>query len=132
MLQTTQKFPEVTVKYSSDVDSPYNSSKLALLIEGRPIETTVPLMLHMISVVPHDWKHMFMGTKESVAALNTSAAIRNFVKTGKLNLTFIPENMTINNGETTSQFLTTPYLYETLLHPAEHLLLWQTDSELSS
>jgi hypothetical protein len=127
MLHQTEKLPEFRVEYRNSKNH-YNETKVALLIEGRPLATLVPLMLHMISVVPDDWRHKFMGTNESLAHMNSSASIRHYVDIGKLDLIPIPPNMTINDGETTSQFLTTLYLYETVIAPAEFLFLWQTDS----
>lgn len=71
-----------------------------------------------------------MGSLESVEYLNTSRAIRNHVASGKLDLTFIPANMTTGSQEEVSRFLTTLWLYEVVLQPAEWLLVFQTDSML--
>jgi hypothetical protein len=127
MLHQTNHLPDVDVTFKPQ--NQFNTSKLALNIEGRPLANLVPLTLHMISVVPQDWKHMFLGTNESIAHMNASNEIRWHVESGRLELKLIPENMTkMVDGETTSQFLTTLYLYEEVIKPAEHLLLWQTDS----
>lgn len=107
----------------------FNESKVALLIENRPLPNLSPLMLHMISVVPPDWRFRFMGSNESVAAVNESMAIRHQVELGKLDLTYIPQNMSTAGQEMISRFLTTLWLYETVLQPAEWLLIFQTDSE---
>jgi hypothetical protein len=118
---------------SSPVDpagSPYNPTKVALLIENRPEPLLAPLTLHFISVVPPDWKFRFMGSEESVAHINRSAAIREQVKLGKLDLTYIPSNMSTAGQEMISRFLTTRWLYDTVLAPAENLLVFQTDSML--
>jgi hypothetical protein len=87
-------------------------------------------MLHFISVVPPDWRFRFMGSNESVQKINSSRAIRDHVASGKLDLTYIPSNMTTNSQEEISVFLTTLWLYETVLQPAEWLLVFQTDSIL--
>lgn len=73
-----------------------------------------------------------MGSAESVASLNASRAVRHQVAAGKLDLTLIPENMTTGGQEEISVFLTTLWIYETVLKPAEWLLVWQTDSLSSS
>lgn len=111
-------------------DSPFNVTKVALLIENRPKPILVPLMLHFMSVVPPDWRFRFMGSIESVAYVNQSYAIRNQVAIGKLDLTYIPMNMSVAGQEMISRFLTNLWLYEQLLQPAEHLLVYQTDSML--
>lgn len=87
-------------------------------------------MLHFMTVVPPEWRFRFMGSPESVASINQSHAIREQVRIGKLDLTLIPENMTTSSQEEISVFLTTLWVYETLLRPAEHLLVFQTDSML--
>lgn len=71
-----------------------------------------------------------MGSLESVEFLNQSRAIRNHVNSGKLDLTYIPSNMTTGSQEEISRFLTNLWLYETVLQPAEWLLVFQTDSML--
>ena len=71
-----------------------------------------------------------MGSTESVAYINKSVAIRQQVEIGKLDLTYIPKNMTTASQEEISQFLTSLWMYETVLSPAEWLLVFQTDSVL--
>ena len=105
-------------------------SKVALLIENRPYAFLAPLMLHFISVVPPDWRFRFMGSEESVASINQSVAIRHQVDIGKLDLTYIPPNMSVASTEYISRFLTNLWLYETVLQPAEWLLVFQSDSIL--
>src|SRR5271170_4332041 len=83
------ELPALTLDYGK---SPYNQSKVALMVENRPVGSLAPLILHMISVVPPDWRFRFMGSNESVLLVNNSAAIRRQVDVGKLDLTYIPEN----------------------------------------
>jgi hypothetical protein len=110
--------------------SPFNASKVALLIENRVNPVLAPLMLHFMSVVPPDWRFHFIGSPESVAYINGSRAIRDAVAIGKMDLSYIPANMSTSSQEEISRFLTTLWLYETLLYPAEWLLIFQTDSML--
>ncbi len=69
-----------------------------------------------------------MGSEESVTLVNNSAAIRRQARVGKLDLTYIPENMTTSGREEISQFLTNLWIYEVVLQPAEWVLIFQTDS----
>ncbi|EGY19335.1 hypothetical protein VD0002_g4875 [Verticillium dahliae] len=124
----TMTVPQVSLHYG--VKSPFNHTKVALLIENRPNPILAPLMLHFMAVVPPDWRFRFMGSEESVAHINQSMAIREHVNSGKLDLTFIPSNMSTAGQEMISRFLTNLWLYETVLHPAEWLLVFQTDSML--
>lgn len=127
---TYVRMPKVSLEYAQEQRTPYNESKLALLIENRPNPTLAPLMLHFISVVPPDWRFRFMGSVESIESLNKSMAIREQVRVGKLDLTYIPSNMSVSSQEEISRFLTNLWLYETVLAPAEWLLIFQTDSIL--
>ncbi|KAI1268519.1 hypothetical protein F5Y18DRAFT_423880 [Xylariaceae sp. FL1019] len=111
-------------------DLPYNASKVALLVESRSLPNLAPLILHFISVVPPDWRFRFMGSESSVSSLNRSHAIRSQVNAGKLDLTYIPSNMSTDGQEMISRFLTSLWLYEVVLQPAEWLLIFQTDSIL--
>jgi len=123
-------YPQVSLEYAQENRSPFNESKVALLIENRPFPILAPLMLHFMSVVPPDWRFRFMGSVESVEHLNKSVAIQEQVRAGKLDLTYIPANMTTGSQEEISRFLTTLWLYEVVLQPAEWLLIFQTDSIL--
>ncbi|KAL8711004.1 MAG: hypothetical protein Q9225_007194 [Loekoesia sp. 1 TL-2023] len=89
-----------------------------------------PLILHFMGVLPPDWRFRFMGSSESVRSIKTSRAIRHQVDAGKLDLTYIPSNMSTGGQEQISRFLTTLWLYERVLQPAEWLLVFQTDSIL--
>ncbi|TVY56449.1 hypothetical protein LSUE1_G009309, partial [Lachnellula suecica] len=130
----TSSLPSISIDYGSNTmtapASPYNVSKVALLIENRVNPILGPLMLHFMSVVPPDWRFRFMGSLESVEFLNQSRAIRNHVASGKLDLTYIPSNMSTGSQEEISRFLTNLWLYEVVLQPAEWLLVFQTDSML--
>ncbi|RGP81393.1 hypothetical protein FLONG3_537 [Fusarium longipes] len=121
-------FPRITLHYAHQ--SMFNETKVALLIENRPQTIMAPLLLKFIYQMPPDWKFRFMGSVESVARVNASAAMREQVKSGKLDLTFIPSNMSTAGQEMISRFLTTLWLYDTVLQPAEILLVFQTDSML--
>ncbi|KAK8092082.1 hypothetical protein PG997_002443 [Apiospora hydei] len=126
----TVEVPKISLNYAEPVRSPYNESKVALLIENRENPILAPLMLHFMSVVPPDWRFRFMGSNESVQYINRSMAIREQVNAGKLDLTYIPSNMSTAGQEMISRFLTNRWLYETVLQPAEWLLVFQTDSIL--
>ncbi|KAL8819606.1 MAG: hypothetical protein Q9223_002001 [Gallowayella weberi] len=119
--------PSLTVTYPT---KQFNETKVAFLVENRPLPMLAPLILHFMGVIPADWRFRFMGSPESVKTVKASKAIRHQVNAGKLDLTLIPRNMTTGGQEQISTFLTTLWLYETLLQPAEWLLVFQTDSIL--
>lgn len=120
--------PKISLRYKDE--SPYDIRKVALLIENRPMPHLVPLLLHFTAVIPQDWRVNFMGSDESLALVNSSSGVKNQVALGKMDLTKIPSNMSVGGTEEISAFLTNLWVYETLLAPAEWLLIFQTDSIL--
>lgn len=121
------EFPSVVFDYGETPK--YNTSKVALLIENRQKGVLAPLIVSMMAALPQDWTFRFMGSPESVAKVNSSAAIRRNVNMERLSLTYIPSNMTTSGQEEISTFLTNLWVNEVLLRPAEWLLVYQLDSE---
>ncbi|KAF3923077.1 hypothetical protein ABW20_dc0105816 [Dactylellina cionopaga] len=107
-----------------------NVSKLAVLIETRPLPHLVPLILHFINVVPPDWTFRIIGTLPSLSSINQSFPIQRHTHTGKLDLRVLPSHFRVDNTEAVSQTLTNISFYEQLILPAEHLLIFQPDSIL--
>ena len=128
-LTTSPPFLHRSPRYAAS-PSPFNASKLALLVEDRPLPILAPLTLQFISVLPPDWRVLFLGSPASLAAINASAAVRAHARAGKLSLRRIPANMSTAGPEMISRFLTAPWLYEVAVGPAEWLLVFQTDSML--
>jgi len=120
--------PAIKLKYQAA--SPYDPRKVALLIENRASPHLIPLLLHFAAVIPTDWRVNFMGSDASVAHVNNSIAVQNQVNIGKMDLTYIPTNMSVAGQEQISTFLTNLWVYDTLLAPAEWLLVFQSDSML--
>ncbi|EPS44899.1 hypothetical protein H072_1112 [Dactylellina haptotyla CBS 200.50] len=106
----------------------FNKSKVALLIEDRPLGQLAPLMLHMINVVPPDWSFRFYGSQKSIDHLNHSLPIQMWERLGKLTMELVPSNLTLHGQQELSKTFTNLWFYETLLAPAEYLLVFQTDS----
>jgi hypothetical protein len=129
------RLPTVSFEYalaSGQVErsSAYNASKVALIVENRPVSVLAPVIIHFISVLPRDWTVRMLGSPVASRAVNQSAAIRAQVAVGKLRLDTLPDNVTIVDGESISHFLTSPWLYDTYLAEVEHVLVFQTDSML--
>ncbi|EPS35262.1 hypothetical protein H072_11521 [Dactylellina haptotyla CBS 200.50] len=127
--------PKVSVNYHPNrpPPSPYNETKLALLIETRPLGHLAPLLLHMITVVPPDWRFLFLGTNESIAHLNASLPVQMHERNGKLDLRLVPDNLSVAGQEQTSKTFTNLWFYEEVLggkRGVENLLVFQTDSIL--
>ncbi|KAF2964256.1 hypothetical protein GQX73_g9307 [Xylaria multiplex] len=114
--QTSVSAPASTMPSSfKPHNSPFNASKVALLIESRALPILAPLLLHFISVVPPDWRFRFMGSPQSVELVNSSHAVRSQVESGKLDLGLIPSNLSTDGQEMISRFLTNLWLYQTVV-----------------
>lgn len=130
-----QSLPRVSVNYHPNrpPPSPFNETKLALLIETRPLGHLAPQLLHMISVVPPDWRFLFLGSNESIAHINASLPVQNHERNGKLDIRLLPDNITVNGQEPTSQTFTNLWFYEEVIggnRGVENLLVFQSDSIL--
>ncbi|KAI1375931.1 hypothetical protein F4677DRAFT_446091 [Hypoxylon crocopeplum] len=123
--ETRQQTPLFNIERNST-----NHSKVALLIEPRPIRHLAPQILHMISVVPLDWSFVFVGSGESVSSLYRSRAVRKQQTTGKLNLLVLPEPWEIDNKEKVDRLLADIRFYDEFLPRAKWILKYEYDSIL--
>lgn len=108
----------------------------------------------MISVVPEDWKFLFVGSQESITFLNQSLGVQRQEARGKLDMVLLPSNYSVKGQEPLSRTMTDlwfwkwlggdsnwdwrePYLDEMIIGPdgketrrtqVEWMLVFQTDS----
>ncbi|KAH6665958.1 hypothetical protein B0J14DRAFT_204104 [Halenospora varia] len=108
--------------------SPYDPRKVAFLVETRPLPHLPSLFAHMTSVIPPEWMFKFMGTPAVITFMRSSPLIVRLEKAGKITFVDLPSNYTLKDRETISQMFTDIHLYREILHPAEHLLVFQPDS----
>lgn len=106
----------------------FNFSKVALLIEGRPIPHLVPQLLHMISVVPPDWRFKFIGTNKSVMSVSRSFATQYQALNGKLDLVVLPKPWKVDSKEDVYRLLTDLRFYNDHLSEVEWMLKFESDS----
>lgn len=126
------KLPSIKVDWDLPVDiyEAYNTSKVALMIESRPLPNLVPHMLYMMSVVPPDWRFVFIGSRESVIGMEESYAVKHQQIIGKLDLMVLPEPWEIDAKEKVFRTLTDLRFYDEFLPGVEWLLKYETDSIL--
>ncbi|KAL3425474.1 hypothetical protein PVAG01_02265 [Phlyctema vagabunda] len=126
----TEHIPGIKVDWypNRDPRDQFNSSKVALLIEGRPIPHLVPQLLHMISVVPPDWRFLFIGTNESVLSVQRSFATQYQIANGKLDLLAMPKPWSVDSKEHVFRLLTNIHFYDTYLPGVEWMLKFESDS----
>jgi len=94
--------------------SPYNASKVAMLMEDRSIPHLAPLLLHMISVVPPDWRFVFLGSNDSIAFVNQSLPVQAHERNGKLDFMRIPPGTLTKGQEEVSVTMTSPWFWKML------------------
>ncbi|OBT67157.1 hypothetical protein VE03_02686 [Pseudogymnoascus sp. 23342-1-I1] len=132
--RTRQKLPSIKVEFHPDSNplTAHDPTKLALLIEGRARPHLVPQILHMISVVPPEWRFLFIGTNKSVAAVSRSFAIQYQQAAGKLDLMVVPKPWEIKNKEHVWRMLTDQHFYTDLLPGVEWIMKYESDSIMCS
>lgn len=103
-------------------------TRVALLMETRPLPFLPALLSHFISVLEPTWSFRFVGSPTAMALIASSRALSLHIKSGKLVLTEIPPNYPITSQEAISATLTNLEFYKDFLAPAEWLLVFQADS----
>lgn len=123
-----QALPTIKIDWGHTPHEAYNASKLALMIEPRPLPHLVPHLLHMMSVVPPDWRFLFVGSEESVMSISRAYATKYQQVIGKLDLMVLPEPWNITSKEQVWRTLTDQRFYEEFLPNVEWLLRFESDA----
>lgn len=82
----------------------------------------------MISVVPPDWRFIFIGTNKSVISVSRSFATQYQEANGKLDLVVMPKPWKIDSKEDVYRLLTDLRFYDRFLPGVEWLLKFESDS----
>ncbi|KAL8735241.1 MAG: hypothetical protein Q9181_002895 [Wetmoreana brouardii] len=104
-------------------------TKIATIIEDRPLANLVPLILAFSSVLGQGWPIRIFHGPQNVRLLETSIPMKRMIESGHVTLQRLPENFEFTDLESHSAFLTTPSFWKQLA-PAEHVLMLHTDSIL--
>lgn len=131
--EALQALPSVKVDWSRPNHDPrdaYNTSKVALIIEPRPLPHLVPHILHMLSIVPPEWKSLVIGSNASVVSIGRAYAIKYQQAIGKLDLMVLPEPWNITSKEHVFRTLTDARFYDEFLPGVEWILKYESDSIL--
>lgn len=122
--------PGTQTDVAQDLRNNYNTSKIALLIEPRPLPHLIPQLLHMISVVPPDWRFVFIGSNMSTVSVGRSPAVKLRQQIGKLDILELPEPWEIDSKEKVHRLLTDVRFYDEFLPGVEWILKYEFDSIL--
>lgn len=125
-----QKIPQLKVdwKVEQDPRAKWSSQKVALLIEPRPLPHLVPQILHMMAVVPPDWRFLFIGSELSVISVGRAHPIKHQQIAGKLDLMVLPAPWSIASKEHVYRTLTDSRFYDEFLPGIEWILKYESDS----
>lgn len=123
------KLPSMQLDWE-DADAPwanYNKTKLAVIIDSRPLTTLAPLVLQMMVNVPHDWPFLFLGSTQSIAVMNSSRAVQEKEASGRLRFQTIESDY--HSVEGSHRLLANPKFYDEMLPKSvEHLFVFSRDS----
>lgn len=90
----------------------------------------MPQLLHMMFVVPPEWRFVFIGSEKSVAAVGRIMSVKYQQVIGKLDLMVMPEPWEIDAKEKTFRMLTDIRFYDEFLPGVEYILKYEHDSIL--
>jgi hypothetical protein len=107
-----------------------NRTKVASMIETRPLPILIPLVTHWLATVPEDWPFVLWTSQASRDQLLSSATVSRAVHAGRLNLTLLPDWVDVSSGEALSRFLTKPWFWYAHDSEAEWMLFFQADAIL--
>lgn len=105
-----------------------SGSRVAVIVEDRPLTNMVPLILHFASVLGPDWP-VVLYTKTNTPPM--SASLQRLVNIHNVYVRALPDFVHFGDQASVSRFLTTPWLWNQLA-PADHVLIFQADSIICS
>lgn len=106
----------------------FDSSRIAVIVEDRPLNNLVPLMLHFSSVLGPEWPVVLFTRSQPPPG---SAPLKRALAEKRIFIQYLPEFVEFKDHASVSQFLTTPWLWNQLA-PAKHVLMFQSDSIICS
>lgn len=109
-------------------ETPIIKNNVAAIIENRPLDRLVPLLLHFSTVLGPEWP-IFLFTSQDI--VSRSAPFQRLVDERRITIRFLPPTVDFSNRLDVSGFLTKAWVWEQLA-PAGHVLIFQADSILCS
>jgi len=102
----------------------FDAAKVAVIIEDRPLENLIPLIIHFSAVLGPSWPVVLFT---SLTSIHDSAALRRHLSSERVIIRSLPADLKFETHFDVSLFLTQPWFWEQLA-PAKNVLLFQTDS----
>ncbi|KAH9906370.1 hypothetical protein F4778DRAFT_644739 [Xylariomycetidae sp. FL2044] len=109
-----------------------HTDRVAIIIEDRPTVNLIPLMLHFHSVLGPEWPIILYTVPGTADALQeASAPFSRAVNESRVEIRYLPEDVSFASHRSVSVFLMSPWLWKDLA-PFEKILIFQTDSIICS
>lgn len=124
------RFPSIKARWGHDTR--YNASKLAIIVDPEPNPLLVPLILHMMAVVPPDWRFLFVGSRESVFSVGRGFGIQVQRSLGRIHLKVLPKPWSFEDDQHRSALWTDLRFYRDVMPKVEWMLKFDRDSILCS
>src|SRR5277367_600394 len=86
-------------------------NKVATIIENRPFDNLIPLILHFSSVLGPTWP-IVLFTSLSLSNLSDSAPFKAGLMDGRFEIRSLPSDVQFTNHKDVSSFLTKPWFWE--------------------
>jgi len=125
-------FPDAKIYLKLQTSQSFQSTEatnnVAVIIEDRPLSNLAPLLLHFSSILGKKWPIILVGPEN---ILPNSTWIRRAIEEHHITVRSLPDDVSFDNHQAVTEFLTQPWLWEQLA-PVENILLFQADSILCS
>lgn len=127
--QPCSEFKSTTAPTPGDINPPAEFTKIATIIENRPLANLVPLILAFSAVLGPSWPIRIFHSPQNTNLFTSSPSITRLMESDQVTLRLLPPGLNFTIHEPVSEFFATPWLWENLA-PAKHILMFQTDSIL--
>jgi hypothetical protein len=108
-----------------------SSRKAAAIVETRPLDSLIPIVLHFSSVLGPEWPIHIFTSPANIGIFSDSIPFQRQVEAGQFHVRALPTDIVLNTHASISGFFTKPWFWEAMA-PAEQILLFQADSMLCS
>ncbi|KAI0128877.1 hypothetical protein BJ170DRAFT_350135 [Xylariales sp. AK1849] len=119
----------------SQAPQPYilqqHTDRAAVIVENRPLENLIPVILHFHSVLGPEWPLIFYTTPTTSEALMLSAPFSRAVDEQRVVIRHLPPEVSFGSHRAVSLFLADPWIWEELA-PYKKVLMFQADSIICS
>lgn len=111
--------------------SSISTQKAAAIVENRPLDNLIPIILHFSSILGPEWPIHIFTSSQNTGIFSESVPFQRGVSAGLFHVRTLPADEALNTHASVSGFFTKPWFWEAMA-PAEHILIFQADSILCS